>query len=126
MQKLVSSLLLSIIILLNNASCKKCKEEVDTCTYDACDTRRKTVATASEWTGQSSYYNDLRKWAINYHLPGTYDSIWTCIICVDINDTLKTIGKVIIFSGDIKEGCGNPAPTFHGQEIFYITPTKLR
>lgn len=116
------AILLSSLVL---TSCKKNREEFNTCSYDACDSRRKTVVVASNWRGQLGYYNDLRKWAVNYHLPGTYDSTMTCIICTDIPDSLKTIGTVVNFSGEIKEGCGSPSPTFYGQGIFYVNPTKL-
>jgi hypothetical protein len=126
MKTVIKFLIVSTTILSTTVSCKKNKTDVDTCQYSSCDSRRKTIVTANDWSGQLGYYNDLRKWAVNYHLPGTYDSTMTCIICVDIPDSLKTIGKIVIFSGDIKEGCGNPTPTFYGQGIYYITPTKLK
>ena len=125
MKKLLIPFLFVLTILLQSNSCKK-NETTNACELDGCDPRRHTVATASDWSGQLGYYNDLRKWAVNYHIPGTYDSTMTCIICVDIPDSLKSIGKLVVFSGEIKEGCDNPKPTFYGQGIFYINPTKLR
>lgn len=98
----------------------------NTCLYDACDSRRQTMAIATDWSGPLGYYNDIRKWAVNYHIPGTYDSTMTCIICTDIPDTLKSVGRIVVFSGDVKEGCGSPQRSFYGQGIFYITPVKLK
>ena len=120
-----STLVVTLFTFLILTSCKKNRVDVNTCEYEACDSRRKTVAVASNWRGQLGYYNDLRKWAVNYHLPGTYDSTMTCIICTDIPDSLKTIGTTVSVSGEIKEGCGSPSPTFYGQGIFYVNPTKL-
>lgn len=125
MKKLLTCTFFAFAILLQSNSCKK-NNCANTCEFDGCDSRRATVITATNWTGQLGYYNDLRKWAVNYHLPGTYDSTMTCIICVDIPDSLKTIGKMVVFSGDIKEGCDNPKRSFYGQGIFYINPTKLK
>lgn len=124
MKMLLTTLLFAFAILLQSNSCKKIKS-TNTCELGGCDPSRKTVAIASDWSGQLGYYNDLRKWTINYHIPGSYDSIMTCIICVDIPDSLKSIGKFVAFSGNIKEGCDYPKPTFHGQGIFYINPTIL-
>lgn len=124
--KIVSIFLLSAFIILTttNSSCKKCKQS--NCDFDACDSRRTTILTATNWSGQLGYFTDQNKWAINYHLPNTIDSTLTCIICVDIADSLKQVGRVVIFSGDIKDGCGSPKPDLHGQGIFYINPTNLK
>ena len=81
--------------------------------------------TAVDWIGTIGYYNDLRKWAVNVHIPNTIDGIRTCIICSDIPDSLKVIGGTLKFSGDLKESCGNPKPEIRGQEIYYVNPIKI-
>ncbi len=111
-------------VLFFCSSCKK--NHVNTCSYDSCDPKRNTIAVATNWVGTLSYYNDLRKWAVNVHIQGTYDSTMTCIFCTDIPDRLKNVGHTIVFSGDIKEGCGNPKITFYGQGIFYVNPTNIK
>ena len=118
------SLSILLILTITNSSCKKNKKI--NCDLEACDSRRITIITANNWSGQLGYFNDLRKWAINYHVPNTIDSTLTCIICVDIADSLKQLGKTVTFSGDIKDGCGSPKPDLHGQGIYYINPTKLK
>jgi len=102
-----------------------CKKQDDNPTYDVCDSRRKTVMTATNWTGYLGYYNDLRKWAVNVYIPNTTDGIRTCILCTDIPDSLKNLGQVVTFSGDLKASDGSPAPTRGGQEIYYVTPINL-
>lgn len=124
--KTLSFILFNLLIIISTtgSSCKKTKQT--NCDFDGCDSRRTTIVTANNWSGQLGYFNELRRWAINYHVPNTIDSTLTCIICYDIPDSLKQIGKVVIFSGDIKDGCGSPKPELHGQGIFYINPTKLQ
>lgn len=109
-------------LLLN--SCKK--QKVDTCSFDNCDARRKTVMTATNWSGPLGYYNDLRKWAVNVAIPNSIDGLRTCIICTDIPDSLKSIGRIVTFSGGLKESCDNPKPELRGQEIYFVTPINLR
>lgn len=110
---------LSVSLLLG------CKKDINTCELDICDVRRKTVMTAINWSGPLGYYNDLRKWAVNVPIPNTIDGLRTCIICVDIPDSLKTIGRIVTFSGELKESCNNPKPDLRGQEIYFVNPTKL-
>lgn len=113
-----------LLVLTIFFGCKKPK--VNTCEYDMCDSRRKTVMTATNWSGTLGYYNDLRKWAVNVPIPNTIDGLRTCIICTDISDDLKTVGKVVTFSGDLKESCGTPKPELGGQEIYFVNPINLR
>jgi len=113
-----------IFTLLSSNSCKK--NQQSSCDFDMCDSRRKTVLTANNWTGSLGYYNDLRKWAINVSIPNTIDGIRTCIICPDIPDSLKTMGRLVTFSGELKESCDNVKPAFFGQEIYFINPTNLK
>ena len=91
-----------------------------------CDDRRQTIMTATNWTGTLGYYNDIRKWAVNVSIPNSIDGIRTCIICIDIPDSLKTIGRFVRISGQLKESCGNPKPELRGQEIYFINPTNLK
>lgn len=112
------------LLLILCAACKK--NHINTCNYDSCDSRRQTVAKAINWAGTLSYYNDLRKWAANVTVNGSYDSTMTCIFCSDIPDSFKLIGHKIIFNGDIKEGCGNPQNAFFGQGIFYVNPINIK
>lgn len=91
-----------------------------------CDARRKTIMTATNWSGTLGSYNDLRKWAINVPVPNTIDGLITCIICVDIPDNLKTIGRIVTFSGELKESCNNPRPNIVGQENYFVNPTRLQ
>ncbi len=58
--------------------------------------------TATNLSGPIGYYNDIRKWAVNVPIQNTIDGLRTCIICTDIPDSLKTIGKIVTFSGDLK------------------------
>jgi len=124
MRKATAICLFIAAILTQNSSCTK--DPADTCRYDACDPRRKTVATVTDWDGQMIYFDNLQKWAINHRIPDTYDSTATCIICGNIADSFKTAGRTVIFSGAVKEGCGSPKPATGGQGIYYISPTKLR
>lgn len=119
--KQISILLILISIVF---SCGKSK--VDTCQLDSCDDRRLTVMTAEKWTGTLGYYNDLRKWAVNVPIANTVDGIRTCIICTDIPDSLKFIGRTVTISGALKESCNKPSPQIGGQEIYYIKPTYLK
>lgn len=114
------SLCLLVALLLG------CKRNLNTCELDKCDARRKTVMTATDWSGPLGYYNDLRKWAVNVPIPNTIDGLRTCIICVDIPDSLKTMGRIVTFSGELKESCNSPRPDLRGQEIYFVNPTKLR
>ncbi|MBY0478080.1 MAG: hypothetical protein K2Q24_10570 [Chitinophagaceae bacterium] len=117
-------LLLIIATITSSNSCKKVP--LNTCTLDMCDTRRKTIMNAKDWTGTLGYYNDIRKWAVNVSIPNTIDGIRTCILCIDIPDSLKTIGRFVTFSGELKESCDNPKPELRGQEIYFVKPTNLK
>ena len=119
MKKLI--LIQTITILLFTFCDKK-----QSCDYEMCDPNRTTILTADNWTGNLRYYNDISKWAVNVRIPGTIDGIRTCIICTDIADSLKSIGKSVIISGELKESCGTPKPELGGQEIYFINPTKLQ
>ncbi len=121
----MKNLILSIVIISISAySCKK--NSKNSCEFNECDSRRKTVYTANLWTGYLGYYNDLRKWAVNYPIPGTTDGLRTCIICIDIPDSLKTIGRQVVFSGELKESCGSPTANLGHQEIYFINPIILK
>lgn len=113
-----------LLILVSGLACEKSK--VNTYELDMCDARRKTVMTATNWSGPLGYYNDIQKWAVNVSIPNTIDGLRTCIICVDIPDSLKTIGRVVTFSGELKESYNNPKPELGGQEIYFVNPTKLK
>lgn len=82
--------------------------------------------TATNWSGTLGYYNDLGKWSVNVSIPNTMDGLRTCIVCTDIPDSLKYIGRIINFSGDLKESCGIPKPELRGQEIYYVNPKSIR
>ena len=120
--QIVSFLTIFIMVL----SCKKTKTEINTCTLNSCDPKRKTVLVANEWTGTLGYYNDIRKWAVNVAIPNTIDGLRTCIICTDIPDSLKSIGNFVTFSGELKESCDNPKSELRGQVIYFVNPTKLK
>lgn len=81
---------------------------------------------AANWSGTLGYYNNLRKWAVNVPIPNSIDGLRTCIICTDIPDSLKTMGRIVTFSGALKESCNNPAPDLRGQEIYFVNPINLR
>ncbi len=111
-----------ILLFITIASaCKKAKPS-----YDVCDQRSTTVLVATNWTGTLGYYNDLRKWAINVPIPYTIDGVRTCIVCNDIPDSLKKLGKIVTFSGNLKATNGKLTPTIGGQEIYYVTPELLK
>lgn len=118
MLKLIA-IFFSVIVLFN---CKKTKS----CEYDSCSPNRRTIYKAVNWSGPIGYYNDLRKWAANVSIPNTIDGIRTCIFCTDIPDSLKQLGKIVTFSGDLKENCENVQPNFFGQEIYFVTPTVIK
>ncbi len=115
-----------IFIFLSIALFFGCKKKINTCELDMCDARRKTIMTAMNWSGPLGYYNDLRKWAVNVPIPNTIDGLRTCIICVDIPDSLKTLGRIVTFSGELKESCDNQRPDIGGQEIYFVNPIKLQ
>ena len=50
----------------------------------------------------------------------------TCILCIDIPDSLKTIGRFVTFSGELKESCNKPKPELRGQEIYFVYVTILK
>ena len=112
------------MMIFINYGCKKTK--VDTCTYDGCDSGRKTVVIADNSGGYMSINSTTGKWAVNSRILGTIDGTRTSIICIDINDSLKVIGKSVIFSGEIKEGCDYPKSDVPFADIYYITPTKIQ
>ena len=122
----MKNIFLIIIVLFILISCKKSSSEKDSCSYDSCDPKRKTVLVATDWRGTLGYYNDLRKWAVNVSIPNTIDGVRTCILCSDIPDSLKVIGSFVTFSGELKESCNNPKPQFGGQEIYYVQQTKIK
>ena len=103
-----------------------CKKKVNTCELDMCDQDRNTVMTATNWSGTLGYFNNLRKWAVNVPIPNTIDGLRTCIICIDIPDSLKTMGRIVTFSGDLKENCDNIKPELKGQEIYFVNPTNIK
>jgi hypothetical protein len=113
-----------LLILVFGLGCKKSK--LNTCELDMCDERRETVMTVNNCSGPLGYYNDLRKWAVNVSIPNTIDGLRTCIICVDIPDSLKTIGRIVSFSGELKESCNSPKPELRGQEVYFVNPTMLK
>jgi hypothetical protein len=104
------------------ASCNKTK----TTTCEACDEVKNTVFIATDWYGKMSYNNDLNKWAVNVHIPNTIDGLRVCILCSDIPDSLKVIGKTAIFSGDVKETCATTTPQIGGQENYSVRPSKIK
>ena len=113
-----------IFILLSSNACKK--NQQSSCDFDMCDSRRNTVLIATNWSGSLGYYNDFRKWAINVSIPNSIDGIRTCIICGNIPDSLKKIGRIVTFSGELKENCNDVKPIFGGQEIYFVNPTYLK
>lgn len=119
MKKYISIYLFAVLFL-------GCKKNLNTCELDMCDSRRKTIMTATNWSGPLGYYNNLRKWAVNVPIPNSIDGLRTCIICIDIPDSLKTMGRIVTFSGDLKESCNKPTPDLRGQEIYFVNPTKLQ
>ena len=119
-----SFLIITVLFIL--ISCKKSSSEIDSCSYDSCDPKRKTVLVATDWRGTLGYYNDIRKWAVNVSIPNTIDGVRTCIICSDIPDSLKVMGNFITFSGELKESCNIPMPELRGQEIYFVQPIKFK
>jgi hypothetical protein len=115
---------IGIFLKLFFSACKK--RQFNTCEFNMCDDRRTTVMTAINWSGTLGYYNDLRKWAVNVPIANSIDGLRTCIICTDIPDSLKTIGRIVTFSGDLKESCGNPKPELRAQEIYFVNPRTIR
>ena len=114
------------LIALAVFSCKKKEIDTsDTSKLDNCDPKRKTILVATEWIGTLGYDNEMRKWTVNTQIQGTYDGMRTALICVDIPDDFKRLNNLVIFSGELKESNGTPAPKLGGQEIYYINPTKL-
>ena len=114
------------LLILISTFCSCGKSKIDTCLIDSCDEKRLTVMTATKWSGTLGYYNDLRKWAVNIPIPNTVDGIRTCIICIDIPDSLKLMGRIVTISGELKESCNYPFPQVGGQEIYYVNPTYLK
>lgn len=112
----------ALVIATYSLSCKK-QYSTD---LGMCDLSLQTVFKADNWSGNLSYYSDLKKWAVNVHINNTIDGLRTCIICPDIPDSLKTVGRTVTFSGDVKESNGKPAPLVGGQEIYIVLPTKLK
>jgi hypothetical protein len=102
-----------------------CKKENHSCKWDSCDNRRKTVITANNWQGTLAYYNDVQQWAIHVPIANTIDGLRTCFLCTTIPDSLQHNGKIVSFSGQLKESCGSPLPQLKGQEIYFVQPGWL-
>jgi hypothetical protein len=105
-------------------SCNKTKTPSSTC--DSCDAERNTVYFALDWVGQMSYNNEFKKWTVNVRIPNSIDGTRICILCTDITDSLKVVGKIATFSGELKETCGIITPQIGGQEVYSIRPSKIQ
>jgi hypothetical protein len=102
-------------------SCNKTK----TTTCDSCDQVKNTVFFALDWKGVMSYESDLNKWSVNVHIPNTIDGLRVCVLCSEIPDSLKVIGKQAVFSGAIKETCAKTKIQIGGQETYSVSPSKI-
>jgi hypothetical protein len=79
-------------------ACKKTKTPSG---CNPCEAAKNTVYFAIDWTGPIAYNSDLKKWVVNVRIPNTIDGQRTCIICTEIPDSLKSSGKIVIFSGEV-------------------------
>ena len=122
--KSIRLLFTSLLIGTTFFSCTKSK--TNSCNLDACDQNRKTMLTISNESGRMFYYDEVKKWSVNIHTPGTIDEIKTCIICGVFPDSLKVENKLVVLSGALKESCDQPKALIGGQQIFYVKPTSLR
>jgi hypothetical protein len=105
-------------------SCNKTKTTTSTC--DSCDAVKNTVYFALDWVGQIGYNNEFKKWTVNVRIPYSLDGTSTCILCTDIPDSLKVVGKIATFSGELKETCAIVTPQIGGQEVYSIKPSKIQ
>ena len=74
-------------------------------------------------SGYFSFNEELEEYTISYHVPGTIDSNWTGIICLNIIDSfdLPEEGR-ITFTGEFMDDQDrfNPTTQFGGQEFFFL------
>lgn len=108
--------------LVSSSACKKTTNE----NCDACNPIKNTVYIAAGWQGLIGYNSNVSKWTVNKFVPNSIDGIQVAIICTDLPDSLKVIGKQVIFSGEIKESCANTNIQIGGQEIYSIKPSTIR
>jgi hypothetical protein len=113
-----------ICLLMQLYSCKPFKQE--TCEFGDCDQRRLTKFAAIEQAGKIVYDNSIDKWGIESLVIGNANGRRIAYICGPLNDTFKVINKQVIYSGNLKESCGSPRPSFADQDIFYVLPSKIR
>jgi hypothetical protein len=105
-------------------SCNKTKTPTGTC--DSCDAVKNTVYFALDWVGQIGYNNEFKKWTVNVRIPYSLDGTSTCILCTDIPDSLKVVGKIATFSGELKETCAIVTSQIGGQEVYSIRQSKIQ
>ena len=115
-------LFFSLIIILS--SCKKYKQ--NTCQFAECDSRRITKLVAESWNGKMVYNNQVNKWGIKSLVTGNVQRTRIAFICGALNDSFKVADKQVVYSGNLKESCGDPRPASVEEEIFYLQPTLLR
>lgn len=87
-----------------------------------CETSGNTIHIAKDWTGTIGYIEEYEVYTINYHIPGTIDSIYTGIICGELDEQFQKIDQQVVFSGlfiDDKETI-NPLAVFGGQEFYFF------
>ncbi len=70
--------------------------------------------------GIVTFDSTINQWVILVSIDGTYDSRDAGIVCNDLSDEFKEVGKWVIFSGEYKKYAGELRPAFPGQVYYYL------
>lgn len=89
-----------------------------------CFESRPLIRRVTNFTGRISFSKDENLYTINYGVPGTYDSVWTGLVC-NLPDTFKVLDKQVVFSGEYRKG-PDMASTLGGEEVYYLFLTAVK
>ena len=96
------------------------QSDCDECNDVPCNSRAKTVKAVADEAGIVTFDSTINQWVILVSIDGTYDSRDAGIVCNDLSDEFKEVGKWVIFSGEYKKYAGELRPAFPGQVYYYL------
>jgi len=102
-----------------------CKKEAPASLFGSCATNFPTVKSATDLDGMIGFSSSANKYYISYHQPGTYDVVDAGVLCGTVPDSLQTVGKRVVFSGQYKV-YENPPQATAGTTFYYLDLSKIR
>ncbi|WP_324678884.1 hypothetical protein [Hymenobacter sp. GOD-10R] len=84
-----------------------------------CAINTSVTGQANQYEGYVHFVTEEQRYAIVYHIPGTYDSQIYGVVCA-LSEEFRQEGKKVKFSGTYKEYNGPAKPVFGGQEYRYL------